>query len=151
MARVYVVYDTKHGNTKLVAEKIAEGMREVKGIEVEVSDAKDVNLEKMADSDAILIGAPNHIGSPSRAIVKFIDRLGKLELKAKGFAAFDTYLARDFEKAVKKMEKKIDEKLPNLKLLAPGLSVRVVGMTGPVAEGEFTKCLDFGKKIAAQL
>jgi len=32
LARVFIVYDTKYGNTKLVAEKIAEGMRELKGV-----------------------------------------------------------------------------------------------------------------------
>jgi flavodoxin len=29
MVKVFVVYDTKYGNTKLVAEKIVEGIREV--------------------------------------------------------------------------------------------------------------------------
>lgn len=64
MARVFIIYDTKYGNTKLVAEKIAEGIRKLKRIETEVSDVKEVDLKKLAGSDAILIGAPNHFGSP---------------------------------------------------------------------------------------
>ena len=51
----FVVYDTKWGNTKLVAETIVEGMQEVEGIEAAISDVEGVNLEKVADSDAILI------------------------------------------------------------------------------------------------
>jgi len=90
MTKVFIVYDTKYGNTKLVAEKIAEGMKEHEGIEVEISDVKEANLKKIADADAILIGAPNHMGNPSRTIMKFIDKLGKLELKAKDAAVFDT-------------------------------------------------------------
>jgi len=148
---VFIVYDTKYGNTKLVAEKIAEGIRELKGIETEVSDVKEVDFKKLADADAILIGAPNHMGSPSRAIMKFIDGLGKLELKAKQAAVFDTYMGRDFEKAAKKMENKLREKVPSLKLMTPGLSIRVDDAQGPITEGELPKAIEFGKKIATQL
>jgi len=151
LARVFIVYDTKYGNTKLVAEKIAEGMREVKGIETEISDVKEVDLKKISDADAILVGAPNHWGSPSRTIMSFIDKLDKLKLKAKGFAAFDTCLGKDFEKAVKKMEKRMSEKVPALTLMTPGLSIRVDEMKGPISGGELPKCVDFGKKIATQL
>ena len=49
------------------------------------------------------------------------------------------------------MEKQIGENVPGLKLIAPGLSVKVEGMKGPVAEGELPKCSEFGKKIAGQV
>jgi len=150
LVRVFIAYDTKYGNTKLVAEKIAEGIREVKGIETEISDVKEVDLKKIADADAILIGAPNHIGSPSRTIMKFIDKLSKLKLKAKATTVFDTHMMQD-ERAVEKMEKRIREKLPALKLMTPGLGIRVDGMEGPITEGELPKAIDFGKRIAAQL
>jgi flavodoxin len=151
LVRVFIVYDTKYGNTKLVAEKIAEGIGETKGIETEVNDVKEVDFKKLADSDAILIGAPNHIGTPSRTIMKFIDQLAKLKLKAKQAAFFDTYMGKDFEKAMKKMEKRISEKIPTLNLTTPGLSIRVDTAEGPITEGELPKCIDFGKKMAAQL
>jgi len=151
LVKAFIVYDTKYGNTKLVAEKILEGMREIEGIETAISDVKEVELDKVADSDALLIGAPAHFGGPSRTISKFIDKLGKLELKAKWVAVFDTYLGEDFEKAVKKMEKRIGEKVPGLQLITSGLSIRVGGMKGPIEDEELPKCKDFGKKIANQL
>jgi len=49
------------------------------------------------------------------------------------------------------MEKRIHEKVPNLKLTASGLSIKVGGMKGPIVEGELPKCKDFGKKVATQL
>jgi len=151
LAKVFVVYDTKYGNTKLVAEKIVEGIREVEGIETAIGDVEEVKLGNLADSDAILIGSPNHMGGPVRGIKKLIDKLGKLDLKAKWVAVFDTYLGEDFEKATKKMEKRIGEKVPGLKLMTSGLSIRVGGTKGPIVEGELPKCKDFGKKIANQL
>ena len=146
-----MVYESKYGNTRLVAEKIAEGMREVSGIETALSELKRVNKKQLADFDAILIGSPNHFGSATGSIKKFIKELGKLNLAGKAVAVFDTYLSKDFEKAVKKMEKQIGEKAPGLKLLTPGLSIRVDGMKGPITEGELPRCKDFGIKIATQL
>jgi flavodoxin len=151
MVRVIIVYDTKHGNTKLVAEKIMEGMKEVEGIETAISDVEKIDPKKAAGYDAILVGSPTHFGGPARSISKFIDKLGKHDLKAKWVAVFDTYLREDFEKAVKKMEKRLSEKVPRLKLITSGLSIRVDDMKGPVTDGEFPKCKDFGKKVATQL
>ena len=151
MAKVIVAYESKYGNTKLVAETIIEGVREVEGIETVLSELKEVDLNKIIDYDAILVGSPNHFGGPTRGVRKFIDKLGKLSLERKLFAVFDTYLGRDFEKAVKKMEKRINEKVPRLKQIAPGLSIKVQGMKGPIVEGELPKCKEFGNKIATQI
>ncbi len=151
MVKVFVVYDTKYGNTKLVAEKIVEGLRKAKAIETAISDVENVDIDDVADSDAIVIGSPNHMGSPARSISNFIDKLGRLGLKGKQVAVFDTYLGADFEKAVKKMEERINGKAPGLKIIAPGLSIKVVGAKGPVAEGELPKSKEFGTKIATQL
>jgi len=126
-------------------------MREVAGVETVLAELKEVDLSQLVGFDAILVGSPNHIGGATRSIKKFIDALGKLNLEGKLAAVFDTYLGGDFEKAVKKMEKQISEKAPGLRLAAPGLSIRVEGMKGPITEGELPKCKEFGVKIATQL
>jgi menaquinone-dependent protoporphyrinogen IX oxidase len=153
MTKVFVFYDTKYGNTKLVAEKIVEGMREVEGIETSLGYVKEIDIGKLADYDAIILGAPNHMGRPSRTMKKFVDRLSELGLKAKKVAVFGTYAGneRPFDRAVKKLEKMVEKKLPNLNLISPGLSIRVNGIPGPVVEGELPKCVDFGKRIATQI
>jgi flavodoxin len=148
MPRAMIIYDSKYGNTRLVAETIAEAMEEGSEIEAAVREVKTVDLTQVTDSDAILIGSPNHIGKATRRIRKFIDRLGKADLKDKMVAVFDTYVGGDFEKAMKKMEEQIAENAPDLKLVTPGLSVRVTGMKGPVAEEELPKCREFGSRIA---
>lgn len=151
MVKVIIVYESKYGNTKRVGETIIEGMKKVGGIEVSIKELKEVDLEKIADYDVILIGSPNHMGGPTRGIKGFIDKLSKLHLKGKMFTVFDTYLGKDFEKAVKKMEKRISEKVPEMKQIAPSLSIRVQGMKGPIVEGELLKCKEFGEKIATKL
>jgi hypothetical protein len=78
----------------------------------------------------------------------FIDELGKLPLDGKIFAVFDTYMGKDFEKTVKKMERRINEKAPCLKRIMAGLSIKVQEIKDPVMEGELHKCKEFGKKIS---
>lgn len=63
-------------------------------------------------------------------------------------AVFETYLGGAFEKAVKKMERQIAEKAPGLKIVTPGLSIRVDGIKGPITDGELPKCQEFGIRIA---
>jgi len=151
MGKAVIIYESKYGNTRLVAEAIIKGMKEVSEIGIVLSELKEVDLNQVKESELILIGSPNHLGTATRSIRKFIDNLGKLGLDGKAVAVFDTYLGNDYEKATKKMEKQINEKVPGLKLAAPSLSIRVDGMKGPISEGELPKCKEFGVKIAAQL
>jgi flavorubredoxin len=151
MVKVIVIYESKYGNTKRVAETIIEGIKEVGEMETSIKELKEVDLKEVAEYDAILIGSPNPMGGPTRGIKGFIDKLGKLQLQGKVFAVFDTYLGKDFEKAVKKMEKRISEKVPEMKQIAHGLSIKVHGIKGPIVKDEFSKCKEFGRKIANQL
>jgi len=151
LVKIFIVYDTMYGNTRLVAENIMEGMKEIEGTEIAIRDIEKVDLGDVADSDAVLIGGPNHWGGPTRIIMKLIDNLGKIDLKAKWMAVFDTYLGSEFKKTTMKMEKRIGEKIPGVTIIASGLSVKVKEMRGPIDEGELSKCRDFGMIVANHL
>jgi len=152
MVKAIVIYESKYGNTKRVAEAIVEGIREVQGVETVLNELEKVDFNKIAEYDVILIGSPNHYGGPTENVWEFIDKLEKLNLDGKRFAVFDTYLGKGFfEKAAKKMEKRINEKVPGLKQIGPMLSIAVQGSKGPIVEGELPKSKEFGKKIATQL
>ncbi|MBS7616573.1 FprA family A-type flavoprotein [Candidatus Bathyarchaeota archaeon] len=149
--KVIVVYESMYGNTKRVAETIVEGINEADGVDVSIVELKRVELNGIADYDAILIGSPNHFGGPTRGIKGFIDKLGKLQLNGKFFAFFDTYMGNDFEKAANKMEKQISSKIQKIKHPILSLSIKVQGIKGPIADGELYKCKEFGKQIAAHI
>ena len=151
MPKVIVVYESKYGNTKLVAETIIDGMKEISEIEAVLSKPKAVDRSKLADFDAIVIGSPTHIGSATWGIRRFVGNLGKLKLDGKFVAIFDLHMGPEIGRVVGKLEKQIGEKAPGLKIAVPGLSIRVDGMKGPVTEGELPKCREFGNKIATQL
>jgi len=141
------VYDSKYGNTKIVAEKIVEGMKEAGEVDTTLKKISKVDIKKIPEYDTILIGSPNHMGRPTRSVKKFINGLKKLEIKEKYIAIFDTYMGGDFEKAVMKMKSMIKEKVPGSKPEILGLSIKVQKMKGPIEDGELSKCTEFGHKI----
>jgi flavorubredoxin len=151
--KVFILYDSKYGNTKTVGENILESLKQVEDIEASISYIKDIEPHSVISYDVLILGAPNHMASPSRAMKSFVDKLAKLNVNSKSVAVFGTYSGRVrlTDRAVKKMEKIIEKTLPNLKLLPPSLSVRVKGVTGPVTDGELLKCQEFGRRIEKQL
>ncbi len=150
MVKVIICYDSKYGNTKIAAEKILEGLKEV---ETSIKYVKEVDVTNLIDFDTIVLGAPNHMGRPSQTMKKFINKLAKLDLQIKNVAIFGTYAGkvRTVDRAVKKLQKMVIKKLPNLNQVLPTLSIRVKGIRCPIVEGALEKCVDFGKKLANQL
>jgi flavorubredoxin len=152
MVQVFIFYDSKYGNTKLAAEKIAEGLKN-ENITVDLGYVREARLDGAVCADLIVLGAPNHMAQPSKTMQKFIAYLANVDLKATKVAVFGTYSGRlrSMDRAVKKLEAIVQAKLPNLKLVEPSLSIRVNGVRGPVMDGELSLCLEFGKGIADQI
>jgi flavodoxin len=148
MKKAMVVFESKYGNTKFVAEEIARGMKKVPGIEVILSEVERADVNQLAAFDAVLVGGPNHMGKPVSNIKKFIEGLGRAKLEGKLVAVFDTYMGASFEKATKKMEEQMVQEAPGMKLISPSLSIRVEGTKGPIADSDIPKAEEFGMRIA---
>ena len=149
MTIVAIVVESKYGNTAKVAEAIAKGLNE-SGIEdVTISRIREADISQIARADIILIGSPNHVGGPTRSVRKLIRRMSTSDLTNKQVAFFDTYMGKDIGKAVRKMEAETSSRGPKTRVLTSGLSLRVEGMKGPLAEGELEKAVEFGKSISA--
>lgn len=82
-----VIYATRSGNTKAIAEAIAETMRE-RG-QVELSDA-DRAPTLLPESDLMFIGGPTERHTLTPSIGRFLDHLAPGSLRGKAIAAFDT-------------------------------------------------------------
>ncbi len=148
MTKAIVVYDSRYGNTKIVAESIAEGIKTAGEIETDLSFVEDFDVRGIPACDILVIGAPNHYSRPSKIMKGFVKDLEGLELGGKRVAAFDTCLRKQEGKAFGWIEKKISKMFPTAQILSPGLSILVGGTKGPILEGELPKCEEFGRKIA---
>lgn len=87
--KVAVVYHSETGNTKKVAELIAEGLRLDGQIEVKAMSVDDVDEAFVQASDALLVGCPTHRGSFSWQMKKWVGTT-KLKLGGKLGGVFAT-------------------------------------------------------------
>ena len=152
-----VVYDTSYGNTKKIAETIAETLKESE-VEVDLFYVKDVKKLIEKDYDFFVLGSPTKFGTMSFAIRGFLGKVNKEQWTSKPFAAFDTENPENIEKArVEKKEwsaaEKISEKLRDKKMnqMLPVLKALVLGWKGPLKEGEIERTKDYARELATKL
>ena len=147
-----VVYDTSYGNTKKIAETIAETLKE-SGIEIDLFDVKDVKKLSGKDYNFLVLGSPTKFGTMSFAIRFFLGKVKSEEWMNKPFAAFDTENPENLENKEASAAEKISEKLRDKKMnqLLPVLKALVLGQKGPLKEGEIERTKDYARELATKL
>ena len=70
---VLIVFDTKHGNTKQVAELVAEGINSVEGNETIVANVKGFDINEDKTYELIVIEPSN---SELSEYTKYIKKIG---------------------------------------------------------------------------
>jgi len=152
-----VIFDTSHGNTKKIAETIAETLKESE-IEVDLFDVKEAKKLSTNDYNFLVLGSPTKFGTMSFAIKFFLGKIKSEEWMNKPFAAFDTENPENVEQsrlqnkewsAAEKIATKLKEK--NMKQLLPVLKALVLGQKGPLVEGEIDRAKNYAKELAAKL
>ncbi|MEM6794917.1 MAG: flavodoxin family protein [Acidobacteriota bacterium] len=93
--RMLIAYATDHGTTRQVAQAITEGAGDSEGCCAEARDVEYLRSDDLRQVDALILGAPVHMGGCHWAMKQFIDRiLGPLwassELEGRVGALFAT-------------------------------------------------------------
>ena len=147
-----VVYDTSYGNTKIIAETIAETLKE-SGIEVDLFHVKDAKKLSANDYNFLVLGSPTRMGTMSFAVRGFLGKVKSNEWVNKAFAAFDTELPDNLEKKEWSAAEKISTKLREKKMseLSPVMRAVVSGQKGPLKDGEVDRTREYAKQLAAKL
>ncbi len=87
MAKVLIIYHSCSGNTKKMAEYVAQGVKKEK-VEVVIKKIKDTTPNDLLSCEGIIIGSPTYYGGAAAPIRELIDRSvkfhGKLEGKVGG-------------------------------------------------------------------
>jgi len=83
MAKILVIYYSRSGNTKKMAELVAAGAQK-EGAEVTIKDIKDVATDDLLQYDGVVIGTPTYYGSMSAEIKKLLDDSVKFHGKLDG-------------------------------------------------------------------
>jgi multimeric flavodoxin WrbA len=79
MAKVSIVYHSGFGHTKVIAEAVARGARQIAGTEVQVVPVESVEQHwgALEASDAIIFGSPTYMGTVSGPFKSFMDASAK--------------------------------------------------------------------------
>ncbi len=152
-----LIYDTSHGNTKLVAQTISETMKS-SGIDVDLLYVKDAKKLDVKNLDFLILGSPTKFGTMSFAIKFFLGKIRSEEWANKSFAAFDTENPENVDRskienkgwsAAEKIAQNLREK--NMNQLLPVLKALVLGQKGPLVDGEIERTKNYAKELVTKL
>ncbi|MCL1914428.1 MAG: flavodoxin domain-containing protein [Eubacteriaceae bacterium] len=91
MVKASVLYYSKTGKTKQMANYIAQGMSSVEGIEARCIDIEDIDEEFVKESKCVVLGAPTYLADVCAAVHKWLEvDSGKYNLAGKLGGAFAT-------------------------------------------------------------
>jgi len=90
--QILVLYFSKGGNTKKLAEAILKGVESVEGVEGVLKHTDDVTKEDFVSSDGIIAGSPVYFGVMAAQLKKIFDEFVGVRKKMEGKvgAAFAT-------------------------------------------------------------
>ncbi|SFM45728.1 flavodoxin family protein [Thermodesulforhabdus norvegica] len=90
--KVLVLYYSRGGNTKKLAEYVAEGVRQVNGVDAVLKNTSEVTKDDFVEAAGIIAGSPVYFGSMAAELKKvFDDFVGvRKKMENKVGAAFTT-------------------------------------------------------------
>jgi len=92
MGTVYVIYHSGTGNTRKLADAVAEGAKQVAGTEVELVAAGELDYEAAATADAYAIGSPDYFSYVAGQVKTFFDKtLSDERFHGKPYVGFGTH------------------------------------------------------------
>jgi flavodoxin I len=88
-----VIYDSVFGNTRQIAQSIADALAPRVGVELLL--ASDADPDKLTRCELLLVGSPTRGFRPTEPVTALLKRLRKGALRGKKAAAFDTRFKAD--------------------------------------------------------
>jgi flavodoxin len=84
-----VIYASRTGNTKRIAEAIAAGLRPRGPVQLVSADEAPTTFPGV---DLVVVGGPTEAHGMTAGIIQYLDRIDSLALEGKATAAYDTRL-----------------------------------------------------------
>jgi len=144
--KALVVYDSKHGNTEQIAQSMG------RAIGAQVLQVGQVDAADLTGLDLLIVGSPTHGGwftEGIRDLLGACSALGGMDV-----AAFDTRTATiwnrilPFGYAAPRIARDLEKSGGHL--VAPPEGFVVLGMEGPLREGELRRAAEWAKGVAGQ-
>lgn len=156
--RALVLYRSYHGNTKEVADAMANELI-TQGVESIVQDLRR-KLPDLSTFDLILIGSPTRMARVNRKARRVLKRTGKRGFARKPIAVFDTFGPAPKDPVELEKGKKwlypgaagilhTVAEARGLNVYPKTLRCEVTGLKGPLREKELEKAASFAKEFVS--
>ena len=139
MPKAIIIYDTRSGNTGMMAKVVEEGMKEA-GVEVLSKRTVSAKADDLAGIDAVVLGAPTYHHDLIGSMKTFLFEMEKADLKGKVGAAFGSY---GWSGESVQMMTDTMKHIFGMNVMEPGLKI----LRRP-SESGLKQCQEFGRKIA---
>lgn len=143
MPKVLVLYYSRTGNTEKMSKSVAEGVRSVQGVDVELK--YDATSEELAGADAIIIGVPTYHHDMAMYMKTLLEETASkgTNLKGKVGAAFGSY---GWSGEAPRLVLEVLENKFEMKTLKPPLLIKYA----PDEKG-LEECRRMGRLVAEQV
>jgi flavodoxin len=149
--RSLTVYYSRFGNTRQIAETIAEAL-------ASAGPARVLSMEQIAgsdlnDADLVVMGTPTHRMNLPEEVRPLFDTLPRKALRGRAVAAFDTSYKMSGMLARFTAAKKLAQRLRKLggKRIVPPETFHVVESEGPLYDGEIERARAWAGAILERL
>ncbi len=140
--KILIMYHSRTGNTEKLAEAVAEGVKRVSGVTVELKRAESVTPEDIIDADGYAVGSPSHFSIMSGQILTLLTDLCSIRHKMAGkpMAVFTTGTGGQVT-ALENIERIIG--VFNPRFVKPGIAIE-----GAPREADKLQAAKLGEKLA---
>jgi len=153
--KILVVYDSLFGNTKRVAEVVADALGRTQKVRlIATSEAK---IEDLGKADLLVVGSPTQGGRAKKEMQKFLGKIPDGGLGGVKVAAFDTrILDKEQKAAVRLLMRTIGYAAPKIvkvlekkggKAVVSPEGFIVEGKEGPLAKGEVERARNWAEDM----
>lgn len=140
-----VIFDTNYGNTRTIAEAIAEEL----GEGARAASVSEISREDLTGADLLVVGSPIIGWKPSPGMAEFLDTLVPGQLQGKKAAAFDTRVKLFIHgDAAGKINRALEA--AGAEIIEPPGFFYVKGKEGPLFEGEIEKAREWAGLLKAK-
>lgn len=140
--KALVIYDSNFGNTKKIAESIAEKL----GKGVKVLHVSDFSKKELEGTELLVVGSPVNGWRPTERINNFLASFSKVQLEGIKAASFDTRMKSFLSGSA---SSKISSRLQKAgaEIIAEPQAFIVKGSKGPLSDGEIEKAAKWAESL----
>jgi flavodoxin short chain len=142
MSKAVIIYDSRSGNTGMMAKAIEEGMKEA-GVEVSSKRTVNATAGDVKDVDAVVLGAPTYHKDMIASMKTFLFEMEKADLKGKIGAAFGSF---GWSGESVQMMTDTMKHVFGMNVIEPGLKM----LRRPGEDG-LKRCREFGRNVAEKV